>query len=369
MAVRQIKNKKEWTKDGRSWVYEARFNGKTYKSKKFFTKKEAQAAEREFLYNANDNLNLNKRMTMDELFSDHFESQKGEVKQTTITNYINKRKHFDSIKNIRVSELCLRDIMDWRKEINKKDLATRTKNDLLKYLKSVLNYGRKMYKFNFMDFYDNIPNFKNLNEVQKEMAFYTYDEFQQFISVEEDIKFICVFEVLYYCGLRRGELRGLTWDNIDFNTKRLKVEKNVVCASSENGYWLVTTPKTRDSARTIPIPTVLLKHLKEYKEQCEKYYNFNNNWFVFGNITPIHPHTLLQRNKQNADKANVKQIRLHDFRHSCVSLLINNGANVTVVAKYLGHTKIDETLNTYTHLFQDKLDEVVNTINNLQHVQ
>ena len=49
----------------------------------------------------------------------------------------------------------------------------------------------------------------------------------------------------------------------------------------------------------------------------------------------------------------------------CASLLINNGANVTMVAKYLGHAKIEETLNTYSHIFQNKLDDVVNTINNL----
>ena len=68
---------------------------------------------------------------------------------------------------------------------------------------------------------------------------------------------------------------------------------------------------------------------------------------------------------KNAEKANVKQIRLHDFRHSCASLLINSGANVTIVSKYLGHAKIDETLNTYSHIFDNKMDEVVNTINKL----
>lgn len=73
-----------------------------------------------------------------------------------------------------------------------------------------------------------------------------------------------------------------------------------------------------------------------------------------------------RKKNDNTEKARVKQIRIHNFRHSCASLLINNGANVTMVAKYLGHAKIDETLNTYSHIFQNKLDEVVNTINNLK---
>ena len=66
-----------------------------------------------------------------------------------------------------------------------------------------------------------------------------------------------------------------------------------------------------------------------------------------------------------ADKAGLKRIRIHDFRHSCASLLVNNGANITVIAKYLGHTKIEETLNTYTHLFNFALNEVVDLIDNL----
>ena len=67
----------------------------------------------------------------------------------------------------------------------------------------------------------------------------------------------------------------------------------------------------------------------------------------------------------NCKLADVKQIRLHDFRHSCASLLFNKGANVQVVAKYLGHTKIEETLKAYSHPFTSTLDEVVAVIDNL----
>ena len=60
--------------------------------------------------------------------------------------------------------------------------------------------------------------------------------------------------------------------------------------------------------------------------------------------------------------ARVNDIRIHDYRHSCASLLIDSGANITLVAKYLGHTKIDETLNTYSHMYQNRLDTIVNII-------
>lgn len=83
---------------------------------------------------------------------------------------------------------------------------------------------------------------------------------------------------------------------------------------------------------------------------------------MFGNIDPLAATTLLDRKTKNAFMARVKDIRIHDFRHSCASLLIDSGANITLVAKYLGHSKIDETLNTYSHMHQNRLDTIVNII-------
>ena len=92
---------------------------------------------------------------------------------------------------------------------------------------------------------------------------------------------------------------------------------------------------------------------------------FNENYFVAGDAFPISSNALVDRKNTNCEKAGVKQIRLHDFRHSCASLLINKGANIQVVAKYLGHTKIEETLKTYSHLFISTLDEIINVIDTL----
>lgn len=93
--------------------------------------------------------------------------------------------------------------------------------------------------------------------------------------------------------------------------------------------------------------------------------DLKKSWYVFGTDIPITNSRLRDRKNQLCQKANLKQIRIHDFRHSCASLLINNGANITMVAKYLGHTKINETLNTYSHMFKNKLNDIVNTINKL----
>lgn len=95
--------------------------------------------------------------------------------------------------------------------------------------------------------------------------------------------------------------------------------------------------------------------------------HFYDDLFVASNTkkTTVDSNIYLRRTKL-ATLAGLKVIRIHDFRHSCASLLINNGANVTLVTKYLGHTKIEETLNTYTHLFNSVLNEVVNLIDKLE---
>lgn len=113
----------------------------------------------------------------------------------------------------------------------------------------------------------------------------------------------------------------------------------------------------------------LYDSMKEYYNSLKKYKNFNNDFFCFGNdygITPISHPQVQRRKKVVAEKVGIKEIRLHDFRHSCASLLINSGAQVTMVSKYLGHSDMNETLNTYSHMFDSALDSVVDVINNLK---
>lgn len=97
----------------------------------------------------------------------------------------------------------------------------------------------------------------------------------------------------------------------------------------------------------------------EVSKECE----FSEDYFVIGDVFPVTSNTITSRKNRNCKLTGVPQIRIHDFRHSCASLLVNNGTNITVVDKYLGHTKIEETLNTYTHLFNSALSEGVSIIN------
>ena len=120
--------------------------------------------------------------------------------------------------------------------------------------------------------------------------------------------------------------------------------------------------RQRDSRRIVPITKVLLNDLKMLYEQDKKdYYGFNDDFFV------VSDSNIYLRRTKLATLAGLKVIRINDFRHSCASLLINNGANVTLVAKYLMHTKIEETLNTYSHMFSTALDSVVSVIDSLKY--
>ena len=170
----------------------------------------------------------------------------------------------------------------------------------------------------------------------------------------------------HYGANNESELKGLTWKDIYFDKKVLSVNKQITQLNNRTKFEFSDT-KTKDSYRIVPITKVLLNDLKMLYEQSKKEYcNFNDDFFVVSDAKPIADSNIYLRRTKLATLAGLKIIRIHDFRHSCASLLINNGANVTLVAKFLGHTKIEETLNTYSHMFSTALDNVVSIIDSLE---
>lgn len=123
------------------------------------------------------------------------------------------------------------------------------------------------------------------------MQLYTWEEFKQCISVIDDIKWKALFEVLFFCGLRRGELRGLTWDNMDFYNNELSVVKNVV-QEGDSRQYILTTPKTRTNAKTIPLPQKVMDDIHELYLREKKQYGFSEKWYVFGDKEPLSAHIL-----------------------------------------------------------------------------
>ncbi len=368
------------TKDGRSWIFRVYYiddDGirQQKKSKRYMTNAIARKEERDFLNKVDAKEQVDKsNWTFKDLYTSYYDYKTNieKVKDTTFDTYYNRVPHLQYLDNIKLTEFSIEDFNKWKKKIDAKPelKCTSTKNDIFKFLKAILNYGSKQLNFDFSNVYNKMTNFTDPNEMPREMEFYTYDEFKHFISFEDDLKYICIFETLYYMGCRKGELRGLTWDKIDFINGLLKINIQVPTKYGSKEYKF-TSVKTKSSIRTLPIPEPLLTHLKSLYEEVKQYKNFNRKWFVFGSKEygydfPIASKEIDERNNYIANLADIKRIRPHDFRHSCASLLINSGANVTIVAKYLGHTKVEETLNTYTHMFDSALEQVLDVINTLE---
>ena len=367
MAIILLKQK-EWTKDGRKWIFYTRYkdlfgNIKQYRSKKYLTKKEAQEAERVFLLNL-DKYRPDNNMTFKDLYLAFYEYQEDKVKETTLHTYKDRMRYMALLDNVKVKEFNLQHYELWRKKILEYNLSTRTRNYIYKFLKTIMNFGTKWYGLNFNHIYPKMTNFTDPNERKKEMKFWTFDEFNKFISVEDDLMYKTFFKTLYFCGLRKGEIRALNWHDIDFKNNTLSVNKGI--SDNVNGKrYIISSPKTPTSNRILPLPKDVINDLRELKNYYMDFTNFKEEWFVFGGALPIGDDTIRRRKNNNCKQAGVQEIRIHDFRHSCASLLISQGADITMVAKFLGHSKIDETLNTYSHMFQNKLTNIISIIDNL----
>lgn len=111
--------------------------------------------------------------------------------------------------------------------MNETNILTKYKNDILKFLKSVLNFAMTWYDFNLNKVYNKTTKFSNVSDIPMEMMYFTYDQRKQLISVETNLQSKVMFEILYYCRLSKGELKGLAWRVIDFVNKTLSVKKQI----------------------------------------------------------------------------------------------------------------------------------------------
>lgn len=188
-------------------------------------------------------------------------------------------------------------------------------------------------------------------EETKHVNYWTLEEFREFISIVDNYLYKTLFMTLYYSGMRKGEISALTWKDINFENHAISINKTAYDTQ-------VTKPKTSSSIRTLEMPKYvmsMLQELKRTKEPAQK-----TGYYVFGNYYDHLPATTLDRYYHNCvEKTQLKKIRIHDFRHSHASYLINKGAIPAVVAKRLGHKDIAMTLNTYSHLYPSTENEII----------
>ena len=160
------------------------------------------------------------------------------------------------------------------------------------------------------------------------------------------------FEMLYWCGIREGELLALTPADFDFEKRTVTINKSY---QRLNGQDLITTPKTEKSNRVITMPQFLAEEIQDYIKML---YGIGPDDRMF-TVTKSYLHREMDR---GAKEAGVPRIRIHDIRHSAVSLLIDMGFSATAIADRVGHESIDITYN-YAHLFPSKQAEMADKLN------
>ena len=361
------KTKEEKNKDNKIWYYKCNYRDidgtiKQKKSKKFATKEEATKEEARFLLNIGES-KLASKLTFNNVYEELILKKEKEIRPTSLTKDKNYYKHIKKdLGNICIDKLTLNQFLKWKNNMDNTNLSASYKNKVYKFLCQIVSYSNLYYNVS-----TNVMalggKFIDANEKKKEMEFFTLKEFEKFSSVIDNDFWKTLFSTLFYCGLRQGELQALTWNDIDFEKETINVSKTLT-TKIKGEKWVVFPPKTKSSYRTIPISKNVLNGLKSLHYGYSHLDGFNKNWFVFGGIRPT-PETTIQKHKNDYCKlAGVKQIRIHDFRHSCASLLISKNADPVLVAKYLGHADVSMTLNRYSHMYKSKLEEIVNLIEN-----
>ncbi|HIX37855.1 MAG TPA: site-specific integrase, partial [Candidatus Blautia pullistercoris] len=186
------------------------------------------------------------------------------------------------------------------------------------------------------------------SEKHKEMLFWTKEEYLKFADAMMDKpRSFYAFEVLYWCGIREGELLALTPADFNFEKGTLSITKSY---QRLKGRDVITDPKTPKSVRVIQMPQFLTEEIHDYVKSL---YKIQPDQRMF-DMTKHYLHHEMDR---GAKEAGVKRIRIHDLRHSHVSLLIEMGFSALAIADRVGHESIDITYK-YAHLFPSKQKEM-----------
>jgi integrase len=182
-------------------------------------------------------------------------------------------------------------------------------------------------------------------------------EAKQLLAAAEDDRLGALYSVALALGLRQGEALWLSWEDVDFEYRRLFVRHGL---QRVDGELRLVEPKTRQSRRTVAMPTVVIDALLHHKAgQSQERLLAGTRWRETGLVftstigTPIEVGNLRRSFRRLLDKACLPRMRFHDLRHSCASLLLVQGVSARVVMETLGHANISITMDTYTHVMPE----------------
>ena len=317
------------------------WNGERKQSQKrgFKTKREAQAWEREQLNKLGGDLDMNFKS-----FVEHYsEDMQTRLKENTweTKKHIIDKKLIPYFGKLKMCNITAQQIITWQNElINYKNDKGKPYSPV--YLKTIHNQLSAI--FNHAVRYYNLKE----NPCQKagsmgkkknrEMLFWTKDEYLKFADVMmyKPLSYYA-FEMLYWTGIREGELLAITPADFDFEKRTVTINKSF---QHLNGRDIITSPKTEKSNRTIQLPKFLCDEMQDYLKML---YDIGLEDRMF----PVTKSYLHREMNRGAKEAGVKRIRIHDIRHSHVSLLIDMGFSATAIADRVGHESIDIFVQEY----------------------
>lgn len=325
---------------------------KRVSKKGFRTKREAQnyivKAKNEFL---NGSVYLqNENITFGDVYKLWDEQHKTQVKESS--SYINenviKNRILPVFENLKVSKIKLPFCQNYINEVSE-DYAKVYVFKIKAIVNQILDYAVKM---------EIIPiNYMKLTKVPKKIEdkkkkYYNKKELSEFLKIVKEnypIDVYIIFHILAYTGMRVGELRALTWKDIDFKKKTLTINKNMMNVGSKSK---VSNTKTKTSERIIYLDDTTIKELKEFRKNSN---SFNITGRLIENISKHFIGRTLKKILLRFPE--LSYITPHGFRHTHATLLFEGGSSSKDVQNRLGHKDIATTLNTYTHITEEKSKE------------
>lgn len=315
----------------------------------FSLQREAKEAERKFLevYKQNASMSFG---AFYEIYLDHC---KQKIKPSTLRTKHNifTKRILPYFADMPLNSIKADTIRRWQNELTQQKLS-------LYYIKSVNTQLRII--FNFAVKYEYLAknptsSTDTIGKTTKSIRFWTLEEFRENIKLFTGVRYI-VLSLLFYTGMRIGELLALTIGDYDRIAKTLTINKTYV---KIKGREIIQTPKTENSVRTITVPAVAAAMLESYLDTIPAP---APNQRIFEQISVNYLDNIFAKEQK---RAGLDPIRIHDLRHSHASLLIHLNINILAISERLGHKNPNITLAIYGHLYKENRDEMTEKLNSL----
>lgn len=340
-------------------------NGKLKrKTKCVYGLREAQATEKKLSSEVQES-GTGGNMTLQQLYDEYIAVKEHEVRRSTLEktkSVLGNHVMNTDLPQKRLDKISKTVLQDWKNSLAKKDIKVSTKNNAIRDFNAMLNYAVKM-DYIIKNPLKDIGKFKDayFQVAEEKIHYYTPEQFKKYIGVAKanrdtltDYGCYIFFLLAFYTGMRKGELNALKWSDLDGNTIHVR---RSICQKVKGGYE-ETPPKNKASYRSLQLPKKVIKELDEYRDVLNANVQYSESLRMCGGFKPIPDTVLENHNTFYAESAGLPHIRIHDFRHSHASLLINENINIMEISRRLGHSDVKMTWNTYGHLYP-KIEEQV----------